>query len=374
MQLAVRPHELVRTVAVAFHPGSKPMVWHKRISSLSLAERIARLRGFAFAGTHDPKLAYPGHFYLVPEQTLIGSGNEFGVKDDDDFFGGLVSHPVIATKAITHPLFEGSPVPDGWSESFPAVVREVVLEGWSAFDMASARAASLALLEAGPIRLKLAGEDGGHGQCVVSEAAALDEALEAMAEAIEAGGIVVERNLDQITTYSIGRLSVGDLHVAYCGTQGPTKNNEGGEAYGGSNLYVVKGGFDELMAAPVPEEVRRAASHARLYDAAADVHFAGFLASRRNYDVIAGRDEAGKEWCGVLEQSWRMGGATPAELVALEAFAADPELLAVQAACVEVYGPEPMVPDDAVISFTGEDPEVGHLTKFARIEARYHAF
>ena len=45
-----------------------------------------------------------------------------------------------------------------------------------------------------------------------------------------------------------------------------------------------------------------------------------FFASRRNYDVVAGLDARGQRRCGVLEQSWRVGGASPAELVALAAF------------------------------------------------------
>jgi len=59
---------------------------------------------------------------------------------------------------------------------------------------------------------------------------------------------------------------------------------------------------------------------ARRYDEAT-VEFHGFTASRRNYDVGQGVGADGRPRSGVLESSWRMGGASSAELAALTAFA-----------------------------------------------------
>jgi hypothetical protein len=69
----------------------------------------------------------------------------------------------------------------------------------------------------------------------------------------------------------------------------------------------------------------------------------------------------------VLEQSWRIGGATGAELAALETFHADQALYAVRAICVERYGESAPVPPSATLYFHGEDPEVGLLTKYALV-------
>jgi hypothetical protein len=96
--------------------------------------------------------------------------------------------------------------------------------------------------------------------------------------------------------------------------------------YGGSDLIVYRGDFDALLDRPIPEEARLAAQRARSFDAAAALHFPEFFASRRNYDVIAGLDQGGRRHCAVLEQSWRIGGASGAELAALEAFKTDPDL------------------------------------------------
>jgi hypothetical protein len=73
----------------------------------------------------------------------------------------------------------------------------------------------------------------------------------------------------------------------------------------------------------------------------------------------------------VLEQSWRAGGATGAEIAALEAFRADPEREVVTAECVEVYG-ECDVPEGAVVYFRGVDPKAGQLTKYTIVEPHAH--
>ena len=72
--------------------------------------------------------------------------------------------------------------------------------------------------------------------------------------------------------------------------------------------------------------MRQAIEYARIFDTAAAIFFPGCFASRRNYDIAQGRDGNGRERFGVLEQSWRVGGASSAEIAALEAFRADPGL------------------------------------------------
>jgi hypothetical protein len=68
--------------------------------------------------------------------------------------------------------------------------------------------------------------------------------------------------------------------------------------------------------------------------------YPGFFASRLNYDVAQGTVNARCAWrSGVLEQSWRLGGASGAELAALEHFHADPSAWSVHASTHEAYGP-----------------------------------
>ncbi len=110
-------------------------------------------------------------------------------------------------------------------------------------------------------------------------------------------------------------------------------------------------------------------AQARTYDAAAMECFPGLFASRRNYDVARGVDAAGRLRSGALEQSWRAGGASGAEVAALEAFRADPNLRAVRASTVELYTEgEVPVPPHATVYFRGVDERVGPMTKYAVVE------
>ena len=75
----------------------------------------------------------------------------------------------------------------------------------------------------------------------------------------------------------------------------------------------------------------------------------------------------------MLEPSWRLGGASGAEIAALEAFRADSSLRAVDAVSREVYGSSEPLPESAAVYFRGIDPHVGPLTKYTMIEPHANA-
>ena len=70
----------------------------------------------------------------------------------------------------------------------------------------------------------------------------------------------------------------------------------------------------------------------------------------------------------MLEQSWRIGGASGAEVAALEAFRDDPALSVVRASTTEIYGESPPLPPGATVYFQDIDDRVGPLVKYARLE------
>jgi hypothetical protein len=333
-----------------------------------IARRLAALKGYAYAGDYDALRHSEKTAYFVPSDTLDReTALAAGIRGESDLFGGVVPHSVVATKTITHTLLDRrSQAPAGWSAEFPRRVAGVVLEGYSAFTREDARTAGRKLLEEGPVRVKPGGGIAGLGQSVVDSSADLDAALDALhADDLSSLGVVLERNLEDVTTYSIGQVRVADLTGTYYGTQFTTTNNRGAEVYGGSEITVVRGGFEAFSAWHVPEDIALAIDQARRYDAAASECFEGFYASRRNYDVVQGRDGAGRLKSGVLEQSWRLGGASGAEIGALEAFRADPTLRIVRAMTREIYGDAPALPPEAVVYFSGVDDQVGRLTKYA---------
>jgi hypothetical protein len=156
--------------------------------------------------------------------------------------------------------------------------------------------------------------------------------------------------------------------ASYYGTQRLTEDNAGAVVYGGSDLVVTRGGFDALLRLDMPGAIRLAVRQAQVYDAAASACFPGLLVSRRNYDVIAGVDARGRRRSGVLEQSWRIGGASSAEIAALEALGAAPGRQVVRASSFEVYGQGPGLPAGAIPLFSGPDPEVGLMTKSVKVD------
>lgn len=87
--------------------------------------------------------------------------------------------------------------------------------------------------------------------------------------------------------------------------------------------------------------------------------------------MIDGRDRDGRRRSGVLEQSWRIGGASPAEIAALRAFADDPSLDVVHASSHEAHGPC-TVPAGADVHYHGVDPEWGRMTKYSTVARHGH--
>jgi len=361
------PHGVVVTYSTRDNEGD-----HEARTREAVAAKLAAVQQFEFGGPYDPTTRYATNVYFVPSDTLTGvkAAAKLGIRSEHDLFGGVVPHAFAATKTITHPLVDkDARAPLGWSPDFAAQVDGAVLRGYTVFSRDDAHRALARLLDHGPARIKLARGIGGHGQFVIQEAAELDELLASIDDAeLGSAGVVLEEHLDQVTTHSVGQVRVAGIIASYWGTQRMTRNNRGHEVYGGSDLLVVRGGFDALRASPLSTDAQLAVSRALVYDSAADASFAGFFASRRNYDVVEGTDARGRRRAGVLEQSWRIGGASAAEVEALLAFRGDSTLSMVRASTVEVYGEPPSLAAQAVVFYSGVDPHVGPITHYVTLE------
>jgi hypothetical protein len=344
---------------------------HESMTRQELARRLARIKGIEFGGAFDPSAKYDRRIYLVPGHTLIAdqARDQFDIRSEHDLFGGVVPYAFMANKTITHPLADAAALaPAGWTQEFAERVHHVVLDGYSAFTRRDALAGALRLFERGSVRLKVAEGIGGSGQWVVPSVGELEARLLLLeSEGLLRQGLVLERNLNDVTTLSVGQVCVDEQVVTYFGTQHEVTNNHGHRVYGGSELTLVRGGSDALLALDLARNVRTGVEQALLYDAAARVCFTGAFMSRRNYDIAQGLDDEGEWQSGVLEQSWRPGGASGAEVAALEAFKADPSLKIVRASTNEVYGQGVVVPAGACVYFQGIDERVGPLTKYSQV-------
>jgi hypothetical protein len=309
----------------------------------------------------------PGSHYYVPDQTLsVTEAERWGISRECDFFGGVVPFPFVGTKAITHPLPSTlRTVPDGWSYDMARATKPVVLEGYTAFDDSSAYEAGLNLLRVGAIRVKPCNAQGGVGQFTVNT---LNDLKRVIARIPHDEGTVLEQQLTSSVTFSVGAVQLEDREISYWGTQSLTRDNFGTAVYGGSRLQVFPGKLGALIGPALNPPTRLAIEQALIYEQAALRSYPGLFMSRRNYDVIQGLDGRGNWKSGVLEQSWRIGGASPAEILAFQALEQAPRKSCL-VETVERYGRGHEPPKGAQLIYVGDDPDAGEMIKYAQVLA-----
>lgn len=325
---------------------------------------------------------------ILPHETVVGQKEreKFKIESNTDVIGGWVSHGFLATKAIMHPAIDAqAQVPEGWNESntqeFASAVKDHTLPGYSAFNWNDIVYGWVLLKNQYPnedIRIKKNAEAGGLGQKVIHSyeelvafAASINE------EELSNSGVVLEVNLvdadPRIITGSVGSLEINGIKLSYLGSQRIDPNpGEGKESYLGSDLIVTRGTMADLVNLPddfisedheYNDKLRKMATSAHHFDAATtDILNGNVIASRRNYDVLWGKgekDQSGeaKEYYGVVDQSWRVGGATGAELIAACIFQSEQNAVAVKASTYHVFEDEP-IPEGAVVfveNYDGDD-------------------
>ena len=333
---------------------------HETFTRRYVATGIAALLDIEFR-----EEGFAGAYVIAPRTLLPQDAREWNIRGPDDVFGGVTPYPFVGTKAITHGLVSDRAVaPEGWNPRLGALLGDAVLRGHTAFTSDDARESARRLLALGAIRLKSVNACGGHDQWVAADLHAFEQALARIDPSyIRQHRVVVEQQLQSATTYSVGSLAIGSWSISYVGTQRETEDHCGRMVYGGSELVVTRGNFEVLGQLIVSKNAADAIRKAIEYDAAVNSAFPTFFASRRNYDVVCGTDARGNSRSGVLEQSWRVGGASPAEIAALLAFKADPALQVVCTATHEAYG-NPSPPDDADTYFVDHGGVMGGLVKY----------
>ena len=360
------------TVVIHFSRLGGRLDPHQTVMLDADAKVIAHVLGYEYGGRHQAAKDYTAPVFFVPDDTLlVDEASSLGIRGPSDFYGGIVPHPFVKTKAITHGLVEeNAERAPGWSPTFAERVSEIVLPGYTVFSAGDARTAAKRMLRRGGIRVKKPLGASGKGQSLVTTLQELDALLETYAsEEMATYGLVLEENLRQVRTLSVGHIAIDGFTVAYCGVQRITKDNEGRSVYGGSDLVCVRGGWDALDALAVEPDARAGVAEAKLYDQAMS-EYPGFMASRRNYDIGQGIDSEGRPRSGVFESSWRIGGASPAELLALTEFAQDPSAQVIEAAHVADFGKHREAPAGAVVHFEGDDPQAGPLIRYTMVTRR----
>ncbi|MBA3724668.1 MAG: DUF3182 family protein [Candidatus Levybacteria bacterium] len=335
----------------------------KRITDLG--QVIAEMTDREFGGAFNQDLRVPamGELYFVPYKTLMNreKARRLGIETKDHLFGGVVDRPFKGTKAIAHGLVsEAAQRPDGWSEAFSDATKDVVLPGFTAFNHNEAVIAADKLFQAGyTVRGKRTLAAGGGDQHVLNSTTELTGVLTGITQdEMATFGYVLESNLqpEGLSIRSIGQVEIAGTMISYFGTQRETKGEDGETRYGGSDLYIARGNYAALLKHVDDDATKIAIKQARTFDNAAEKHL-GVVASRRNYDIAQGQID-GQLVSGVLEQSWRIGGASGPEVLAIEAFRKDPALQVVTGSSFNQFkaSGDFNVPGGARIHFEGNDP------------------
>src|SRR5690606_15339084 len=114
-------------------------------------------------------------------------------------------------------LLDCASVPEGWRPELGDRLRPEVLDGFSVFCPDSAGTAGRELLaRGGMIRLKPAQARGGCGQLRVGDPQALDAAVAAQDRLqLQEHGMVLEQDLADATTCSVGQVRIAGLVLCY---------------------------------------------------------------------------------------------------------------------------------------------------------------
>jgi Protein of unknown function (DUF3182) len=102
----IAPHpQQITAVAVHFSRLSAPMYAHEKVTLSAVAESIARLSGYRYAGIFDANKHSTRDLFFAPDDILmLDEARDLGIHSPHRLYDAVVPHPFAKTKAITHRL------------------------------------------------------------------------------------------------------------------------------------------------------------------------------------------------------------------------------------------------------------------------------
>lgn len=337
-----------------------------------LSQRFAALLNLALIT--DPKIQELKDLaacYYLPNQILLqDQAIALGIYSLNDLYGGVVPYEFLKDKSLTHPIYHISMNrPEGWNNQLGVYLKPYVLDGFSAFTTQDVLWAAQGMIDSGPIRLKLASTTSEQSHWVFSHHAEFIKFINQMQDhPLFKQGMVVEEDLRNTTTFSIGQTEIGGLLISYCGEHVLTTNLNGEKTYGGANLFVVRGNYNQLHDALTFPIHREALHLTRQYEQLIFETFPLLYASRRNYTVLYGVNAKRQVRLGVLKPSWCMGNTSMAELLALEAFCATPKLKSINTWTRDHYVETFSCLTSSELAHDLDESPVGFIVKYAGVD------
>ncbi len=308
---------------------------------------ISSILGIPFRGLSTEQIVGPNH-YVVTSKTMTKQDalNRFGINSTSDFYGLAVNDINEVGKAILHPA-PGEITPQFYNPRFADRARHLVLPGFACFSTSDAQSAFAHYEGNGfGLRFKVANESDGNGQFKVDDASHLQHLLEEQRQALTEG-IVLEANLHDPTTISVGYAQLGDQRYSFIAHQKNTPPNaEGQSKYLGAKVTAVRGSMeiflsDQDMTLNDRLAVLKAVEFNRLYQQTFHP-----IASRLSYDVVLGLDDHGDILSGITDITGRVGGTCPALMLACMEFNQNPEITKINSEVTLNYDPTKILPEE----------------------------
>ncbi len=291
------------------------------VNITAVAERIAGVLGGAVTSLNeageDP--------YFMPFAAVHESlAYEKGITGEGDVYGGIVRDLAHADKAILHELPEQrSSHPLWYSRAFAKSVGGVVLPGFTSFSVKDATRAFDVMQDRGlAARFKDPSSTGGIGQFLVRSRDELEEALTPYKDKIPEVGAVLEADLEDHQTVTVGYVDMNGHPYSWYGRPYDVQHN-GMTRFGGNELTVVRGAIKNLMRfATDPRDHLAIRQAAHVFDA---YSLLGATITRATLDAVQGTGSNGEFLSGITDPSLRPSASSAAEIRAVEAFIANPD-------------------------------------------------
>lgn len=225
----------------------------------------------------------------------------------------------LDTKTLLHPVF-GNPKPEAHDVSFAEEVKDTVLPGFSAFTKKSALQTYIKLFrnDETNVRFKHPKKSDSDGQTVVHSTEETRKIITTHFDSEDENlGLVLETNVIDPQTISIGEIVIGGVTYSRIGFQDEVENNEGNTVFGGGVVHVIEGSLSDLVSKrdgdndAITLALRQA--HTVLEAVRSRTTTSNYIAC----DVIQGTDVSGNLISGVTDLTLRTGGMTGAELIAI---------------------------------------------------------
>lgn len=324
--------------ALSFRCGSSVPV-----SVAAVAERLSgilrSLRGGAARPASDS--------YFMPYSAVHEPlARACGISGDGDLYGGIVREPAHADKAMLHELASATAMHPRWySWAFARALHGAVLPGFTVFSPDDAACAFELMRRRGIVpRFKDPSATGGLGQSLVRSQADLAEALQAHGDRLVKTGAILEADLSDAATITVGWVRIGGKEFSWCGRPYDVVV-DGQTRFGGNEIRVVRGGLGRVEQYIQDERdliaIRQACTVSGAY------RLLGTVAARATLDAVQGVDTPGKLRSGITDPSLRPSASSAAEVRALEAFIEHPDAESVVTQLVYDYGTGMVAADTA---------------------------